>query len=306
MHFIKKCVLYGGILLKNKLVIDNNLITWIPRVLFWGFLFKGFNSNKIYILLAISVIVLSYYLMLIHGVIFSSYGKFGYLYKWYEQTMSIMGIDWIKRIYHRITNENLLNKNQMDIVFISPSANKGVYEKELFRHVANQYSSCTFIVSDKENILNHENNMSMGKSKYIYLPARNASNISKTIKECGVDKANIIWDFKGYIWYAVNNKKIDEIIDAFGYFESTLSTDGIIVLDNVKTEWYNDIFHIIYILFGVQFTYLESSTIKKLDKLVNRETSLKLKKYIEEHFYVFDIKDTEYSSKVAVRVYKKK
>lgn len=168
----------------------------------------------------------------------NAYIKGGMLYDWYDYVLSCKGASWLNGIFEQLQEKGLIKYSEK-LVFISPSANKGIYEKSLFKYVSQKHIPNKFIVTDLSLIDNHEENETNSSGEYIYLyEQNNAKDIQNTLQKAGEQKANIIFDSIGCLWYIkelIPHKKLQcmsEMIEVLAIYSNALDKDGLIIIDN--------------------------------------------------------------------------
>lgn len=206
------------------------------------------------------------------------YQKGNWLSGWYTQSFRYNEKrNYTKNLY-KILKENFGNTNDNEeLVFISPSANEGLYEENLFNHFRKENKKVTFILSDLVNLESHVNNYDKGQasSSLTYLPERNAQNIKETLQECGIVKCHVIYDHKGFLWHT--EKSVEELENKIKTYHHVLNDKGLIVIDAYKSKTYllnNLVYHTTKKCIG----YMEASTYIKFRK------QIKSSEFIRKHF----------------------
>ncbi len=306
---------------KKDVYVERSIKNWIFRIIVFVFVvwcFVDFSLvgllNWCYAFIVEVLIILIFLIVeIIRDIILKKhsrkYEKRGVLNDWYMHNVTTMGLEWIKDVYNKLIEQDILSITNKKVVFSSPTANQGVFEKELYKYLLEKETECTFIISDGADLQQHEQNETNGNSKYIYLSNKNANDIENTLKSCGTDKCDILWDFKGYIWYLIRNRNCGKIIEAFEQYKNVIDDEGMIVLDNFKK---NKVIckDILRIAFGIRVANTESSTIAMLERLISGNKLTKgqkeLKEYIETNFIMYDVCASKEFPNVEVRVFKKK
>lgn len=318
----------------SKFYFDKSLITWILRILGYIFIALFVKIMALFVLVLlhhfddydyvikycyiffICALIIILYILLIKIICrkpWREYVKHGLLKEWYLKNVETIGLEWIRNIYEIITSKGLLKLKDNKIIFVSPTANEGSFEKGLYKYLLEKKIECTFIVSDKAELERHEANEINQNSKYVYIEKKDANDIVETLKDCKIEKTNILWDFKGNIWYLAeskNHNKYDKIIKAFENYKNVLADDGIIVIDNFNSNK-SSLNSFYKIFLGLKVVNGERSTAQKIDKLITKKRfskgQEKLKKYFDKNFITYDIEaDQEKHPGIKVRVYKKR
>lgn len=250
---------------------------------------------------------------------YKGYSTGGNKESWYKETIKWMGVDWMSRAAAILLKEGMISKSK--VVMASPSANVGMYEKELFNYLCDERVKATLVASDLEEINHSERSFNRGHSKYIYVNGKNnALAIKDTLVKAGIEeKLDVIWDIKGCLWYSfppffLTKKARIKITNAFDKYLEVLKDNGIIVIDNISTSVPQLIlYYILYMLIG-RFGNGEQSTYQKLRKNLKRENTYcrifknktraltdYLNKHFEVHFYEFINKNNKKISFVCLK-----
>lgn len=213
------------------------------------------------------------------------YSGEGTLNTWYDSTYEYLSkSNWIDNVCNQLLNHpvKLLDIDKENYIFVSPSANKGRYEKEIALKLAPYANKLTFIVSDIEEISNHESSFEHENVTYNYLDPCDAFSIQETLNEIGINLVNCIWDRKGCAWYSVsmfnlrNRKSIEKVFET--YF-NVLDEGGIIIFDAENSSGFKQIWNNLkHQAFNEISSSMESSTYQRIKKYVKRS------RYIQEHF----------------------
>lgn len=154
------------------------------------------------------------------------YKKNGLNELWGERSDEIYGIKWM--------SEELKPFMSLDreVIVLSPSANNANKEFYTYETLKNEGYDCTFIVSDLCGKFHYADKEDTGSFVFIHedLDAKEI-NLS--------DKANIIIDLKGAIWYAlqINNKKLrfERFIALLKtYVQNLAEDDSLLFLDTYE------------------------------------------------------------------------
>jgi len=187
--------------------------------------------------------------------------------------------EWIVKAVDTIINKNIIRFGDK-LVFASPAANKGVYEKYLFKNLSKREIRSKFIVGDLRDINGSELSEKNQYGEYIYNKKRNGLDIEKLLIDNGEKQADIILDFKGVIWYSITptmrKDSVKNIKFAFERFSNVLTKDGCIIIDDVNISFGKlIIYHLIEILSGVRIGLGERSTYARLMRLMNKSEELR-------------------------------
>jgi len=297
----------------KKILNQENLMI-VTRILFWAIIidtiiFYNLPQDPLYIKYYnaayhayiwlfcswVAVVVLKNILQLF----FKAYRSGGSKEKWYKETMKWMGTDWMAYAADNLISKGLIPNN--DIIMASPSANAGIYEKELFNHICDKKIKTIIVASDLEDILLHERSINRNLSKYIYVDGKhNAIDIKKTLASAGItEKIDAIWDIKGCLWYNIpaiffSKKARLKIIEALVRYQEVLKDNGMIIIDSIPASILQlFLYYVLYLLVG-RFGNGEESTFQRLNKLLWREDKYCkmfnrkpiLSEYIQEHFQI--------------------
>lgn len=220
------------------------------------------------------------------------------LYEWYDMTRRFLGNDWFVHMYSAVEKENIIKKKSR-LTFVSPAANKGVYEKFLYDALKHRGMSVKFIIADIDKIENHAVKDIKDENLRVFL-GKEALKIGEYLAEAGETKADIIFDIKGSLWYSLRSDIDQKIL--FHKFYSVLDEDGLIIIDNSKKRFLS---FLIYYLFGRVSWYVETSTGFLLNK--KKKKDRKFKEYIESHFEQKELNfQNEFGDSFGIIILKKK
>lgn len=197
------------------------------------------------------------------------------LEKWYDMTRRFLGNDWFVHMYSAIEKGNLVPKKSA-LTFVSPAANKGIYEKFLYDDLKQKGISIKFVIADIDKIQNHAVK-GINDENLRFFEGKEALKIEEYLLEAGEAKADVIFDIKGSIWYSLRSDIEKNIL--FEKFYRVLSDDGLIIIDNSKKSFLS---FCIYYLFGHVSWHVETSTGFLLNR--NKKRNSKFKAYIDSHF----------------------
>lgn len=219
------------------------------------------------------------------------YEKLGRLEKWYTERLDEIGTNWCLEFADGLI-KYLETRNYL--VFISPTANLGIYEKAIFVQLAKKF--CVEMhISDHAKInfavSNDEITNSFGTSKFINDGVCDAKKL--TIN------CDVIYDIKGAVWHE-KGKSFKTLI---GSYYGILNSNGLLIIDstpkvNIVCVCVNNFLYSVKRCFriGRRRIRIERSTLQLLKK---RGKESVLLKYFE---YQGDIQ----TEKVGFAVYKKR
>ncbi|NFG96841.1 hypothetical protein FDC49_10455 [Clostridium sporogenes] len=226
------------------------------------------------------------------------------LFDWYDITYEYMGTEWIKNIFQKVINEfgyldkysNLDKKDSSErFIFVSPTANKGKYEKELFKFICDKKIYNKFIIGDIANLNEHECNDSESEyGEFIYNSGMDAMNVERSLREQYNNiKADVVFDYKGCIWYKAKEKNVEEVIKLFKAYYKVLKPSGIIIFDNInvkKIKYNINLLKLSLCYLGIKpkITELtERSTYYYLyNKMIENKKYEEVSNFIKEHFKI--------------------
>lgn len=218
--------------------------------------------------------------------------------KWYDTTRRFLGNDWFVHMYNAMEKENFIPKKP-ELTFVSPAANKGVYEKFLYDALKQKGISIKFVIADIDEIENHAAKDINDENLRVFL-GKEALKIGEYLLEVGETKADVIFDIKGSLWYSLRSDIDQKIL--FEKFYSVLNHDGLIIIDNSKKHFLS---FCSYYLFGHVSWYVETSTGFLLNK--KKKKNSKFKAYIDSHFEQKELSfQNEFGDLFSIIVLKKK
>lgn len=286
------CFLFLYNLLNNGSVIYNDILIIIYWIFFFGFLICS--------VMAINLTKLQ-----------NKYSKGGCIYNWYDTTLKLKGTLWLKNTFDQLQKKELIN-NDDKLVIISPSANKGTYEKELFNHMCQKNMHSKFIVTDLNLIDDYEQSFNNDYGEFIYLHEKNdAREVKQILNKVGESKADIIIDIEGCLWHFKEDnwfhkkKCIKLITDAFEKYYEVLQENGLIIIDNRAIPKY-EVFLRYFSAFILHFKFGNGHycTGHYLTKLYEKNKIFK--GYIDSNFKVYKIDAlNEYGKIISSIIYKK-
>lgn len=220
------------------------------------------------------------------------------LYEWYDMTRRFLGNDWFVHMYRSIEKANFVPKKSR-LTFVSPAANKGVYEKFLYDALKQRGMSVKFIIADIDKIENHAAKDIKDENLMVFI-GKEALKIGEYLVEAGETKADVIFDIKGSLWYSLRSDSDQKVL--FDKFYSVLNDKGLIIIDNSKKRFLS---FLIYYLFGRVSWYVETSTGFLLN--TKKKKDRKFKEYIDSHFEQKELNfQNEFGDSFGIIVLKKK
>lgn len=254
-------VLLKSIAVNNLLIFNNLLVILFPISIFYIYLLGRFSIGE--------------RLFFKRNQVNPNSKKNFQLEKWYDTTRRFLGNDWFVHIYRAMKNENLVPQKS-SLTFVSPAANKGVYEKFLYDYLKQEGIPIKFAIADIDEIENHAVK-NINDENLRFFPGKEALRIGDYLLEIGETKTDVIFDIKGSLWYSFRSD-IDQV-KLLETFYSVLNDDGIIIIDNSKKRFLS---FCIYYLFGYVSWYVETSTGFLLNN--NKKKNKKFKAYMDSHF----------------------
>lgn len=246
---------------------------WIVSIIIYG------KQSLIFKIISFMIIVLVLYLIIQYdktNIEYKEYERGQFLENWYEKTVKRNGFEWIIATGEII--QNLYKECHINI--LSVAANKGTYEKEMYKNMVNKGCKVRLLVSDKSNI-DHEKDSEDGISRYEYASGIDAFECEKHLINKGINRVHVILDFKGATWYQL--KKYGEVEKLFDLYNKVLEENGVIIFDNGKIQTVKKI------LYYMQHVFLakpgtENSTYYYFNKKILKDPEFK--KYIESRFII--------------------
>ena len=287
----------------TKLISDFNIMTLallLCILCFFGidYLRQSTAFQSVYMFLNLMYwISLGTSMVCVYFVIKSSklenvYNEGGNLYHWYDIKLNERGTLWLIRVFEELLKIDLLSQDKL--VIVSPSANKGIYEKELFKFLCTKDINTKFIVTDINIIDNHEESIKEKSSEYVFLnesnDAKEIDNILKKVNEVNTD---VILDFEGCLWYIKEfnwykkEKCVSEVMEVLRRYNAVLNDDGMILVDNTKTRTIEVIIRQFSNLFShFNLNLPEHSTGWYLQEIYKNKKYSYYKNFIDELFYI--------------------
>lgn len=255
------------------------------------------NYEKI-IIPSFAVFVVCLIIQIIKLINKDFYDKNGIFAGWYDKTIKAKGTKWVIEIGEEILKLN--SDFQKEIKFVSPSANKATYEKILFRDWVNKKIHVQMIASDIAIVEESENSEVLGNAYFKYFESKDAFNLQDLLIENNIHKVDIIWDFKGVLWYSIKNKNdIKNIIDVF---HNLLDENGYYIIDNIESKWYITLIRkIIYELIDIYID--EKSTYKRLNDRIKKDSEIE--EYILHRFDIVHLEPDKHKKMKTVALKKK-
>ncbi len=237
-----------------------------------------------------------------------SYEKGGSMEYWYDGVFIWVGTSWTDELFCRLRDLGFVKLIQC-LNIISPSGNKGKYEKHIFKEICSKGINNKVIVSDLEVITDHECNEVCNNNEFVYIEGcNNAINIKNTLGLVDIKKVDIIWDFRGCLWY-IKRKGIEKTVEVFEKYYEVLNNNGMIIIDGYDLTFFKFIkYWVMKNFFAIQKGYGENSTYKRLSKLLNKNGgNNNLNKYINANFITVVVPvRNEKGIQIPVAIFKKK
>ncbi|WP_337034822.1 hypothetical protein [Paenibacillus illinoisensis] len=208
------------------------------------------------------------------------YVKGGKLYRWPDATYRYLKkINWYENFLLK-TKEVAPHIYQLpNIVFVSPSANKGRIEEKLYDLFQKKFD---FILMDySQNIDGKATTKSNGKFTYLE-GSFDGNNLKANLAKVDIRFADIIMDIRGCIWYSTDKKDRtgEGVTHVFKEFHKSLNMGGVIIIDAVqlssKTITRNQI---CYKCLNLVLGFQEISTYQKIKRFLNND-------FISKHFHM--------------------
>lgn len=179
---------------------------------------------------------------------------------WYDLNYEFnKKIKWTERV-DALLKLNGIHLSEKEVV-LSPSGNKGKYEKDLSK----KYPNTRFYTTDFSLISNHE----PSEDNFIYLDQSNdAFDISTYTKQYNIKKIDVIWDIKGAIWYYPHN---DDLTILLTEYYNVLSDNGIIVIDVYKFNIFKNVLSELINSKKTRYYYHEESTYSRIRGNLNNK-----------------------------------
>lgn len=203
------------------------------------------------------------------GKIIKSFGKISYspkryeqggsLESWYIKRLENIGTTWCVKFAYElkkyVTNDNLF--------FVSPSANKGTYEKAIFNQLVNNDLYCVkMVISDHAQIMNKAEEEivknSLGTSSFIDKGKYDAKELTEIVNDC-----DVIFDMKGAIWH---EKKLSDFETLIKTYHRVLCEDGLLIIDCTPETKLNIFLNEIAYIFNKNHLRTERSTLQILEQ----------------------------------------
>ncbi len=222
-----------------------------PNLILLGIVLSSFGQF-------FSLIIVLYFISIVFVYWF---GK-THIEKNYDETRRFLGNDWLIYLFNALRDENLFLAGKSSFTFISPAANRGIYEKHLYEYIKKESMFAKFLVADHEEIKGHIWGDDVGL-RYI---CREPMSIGEYISEINEKYVDAIFDIKGSLWNSLRDggKKV-ELLEKF---YSVLNNRGFIVVDNSKRSF---LAFAIFYLFGQASWFAGESTGRLLNKNLKRD-----------------------------------
>lgn len=149
----------------------------------------------------------------------------GDLEHWYTERLTLLGTNWCFSFIDNLSDLLSLPK----FSFLSPSANKGVYEKAMFFHIS-QTHTVQFYISDLACLESHELPVG-GNSFFEYFPQTDAKDIFHLIDL----PINVIFDMKGVLWHS----HLKQRKHFLKLYHESLADKGLLVVDCTNANFFS-------------------------------------------------------------------
>lgn len=212
------------------------------------------------------------------------YVKGGKLYKWPDATYRYLK----KKNWY---NDFVLNTNKVtthlnkstNLVFVSPSANKGRIEEKLYDLFPKKID---FILMDYiRNI--HGKAITKSNGKFTYVDGSfDGNNLKANLANIDIKFVDIIMDIRGCIWYSTDKDDPtgEGIIRIFKEYHKSLNMGGVIIIDAVKISIAAVEFNqLIYKATNYVCGFQEISTHQRIKCFIDEDD------FINKHFHVDSI-----------------
>lgn len=181
-------------------------------------------------------------------------GKYRY---WYKNRLKLIGTSWCSKFATELNQ--MVQKDKL--FFISPSANRGVYEKNIFKELS-QLVQVNMVISDRDEIIK-ETNLNItnenGTSNFI----SNLKPMEAKELEDHYKNVDVLFDMKGALWHAVDSKDFNSLIEVY---HNVLTKDGLLITDCTPETNFNIIKNKFIHFFNKKHSKTEISTLQRLEK----------------------------------------
>lgn len=206
---------------------------------------------------------------------------------WYLNTYESLGYYWLLDSINKLIADGLIENNY---VLLSLSANAAFYEWETYFIHSSNYNPKYYVSDINASKLKDKKRKS--QADFMYLKGDNdAATISNSLF---LEKADIILDCKGALWYALNEYNIEDVKKLIEKYISLLKNDNsILLIDYYKL---NPIF---YVIWKIKYFYKKYNESHVTFKMFGE---LSTYKYFKSFFGI--IKTTIYLKRVKIKKYR--
>lgn len=207
------------------------------------------------------------------------YIKGGKLYKWPDATYRYLKkIKWYDQFYLDTKKVASHIYKLPNVVFVSPSANKGRIEEKLYDIFPKKID---FLLMDYvRNIEGKVTTKSNGKFTYID-GSFDGNNLKENLSKVDIKFADIIMDIRGCLWYSTNkdDKNGEGITRVLKEYYKSLNMGGIIIIDAAELSDYAVMFNsFIYKATNYVCGFQEVSTYQKIERFIFKD------EFVSKHF----------------------
>lgn len=207
------------------------------------------------------------------------YIKGGKLYKWPDATYRYLKkIKWYDQFYLDTRKVASHIYKLPNVVFVSPSANKGRIEEKLYDIFPKKID---FLLMDYvRNIEGKVTTKSNGKFTYVD-GSFNGNNLKENLSKVDIKFADIIMDIRGCLWYSTNkdDKNGEGITRVFKEYYKSIKMGGIIIIDAAELSDYEVMFNsFIYKATNYVCGFQEVSTYQKIERFIFKD------EFVSKHF----------------------
>lgn len=190
------------------------------------------------------------------------YSVGGPQYLWSDITRAYnFDINYIPAIWANLKDQEFMPQGK-DLVIYSISAHKGEYERELLYTIRedSKYEQIDMLLSDAFPPLTRVHDLRENGLTLTYWPQPlNAENLNLFLDDRRINVVQILWDFKGFLWYTKHKK--ENVYNAFKILYDALDSKGLLIIDayeqNSMTTAINGL---LYRTTKTPYGYPESST----------------------------------------------
>lgn len=221
-----------------------------------------------------------------------SYERNGTLEDWYDIRVDQLGTKWCLDVSKSLMKHFTLKDR---ISFLSPTANKGIYEDAIFEAIARD-KTISMTISDFADIKDYVTDKSIYSSELRYHPRKNALDYLQSN-----EKYDVLFDMKGAAWHF--GKNLEQLNNLLVTYHHILEDDGLLIFDDeAKDASSLKLFlHMLKQSLLFQQSEKEPSTIQRIRS--NKRCNLLLNQYFQQNDVIY-IKTA--SETLCLRFYQKK